>query len=232
MSPLNRAVILPQIAHALAPLSPDIVCLQEVQGQNQKRSAQFETYPPCQHDWLGDYLDLSYQYGQNCTYDYGHHGNAILSRHQLTLIHNLDISVNRFEKRGVLHCQIMPNGWHTPVQILCCHLNLFNKDRIKQYRMIIQYIQNNIDDNAPLILAGDFNDWTKLSSKALSVLGLTEAFESDNALKPTFPATLPLLSLDRIYIKNLSIIQPLYYQEKQWKQLSDHLPIGAMIALP
>lgn len=233
MSPLNRHSQLPQMGEMLAHLTPDILCLQEVQGQHQKRQHKIAHYPTKpHHEWLGDRLTLSPHYGQNCTYPHGHHGNAILSRFDTTTITNVPISVNRFEKRGILHCQIHPNGWQLPLEVLCCHFNLLEKDRQKQYQLLIQYVQKNIAKNAPLVVAGDFNDWTKTASHALSTLGLTEVFEQTGKSLPTFPAKLPLLSLDRLYIRHLRLEQALYLNGQEWASLSDHLPIGAVVALP
>ena len=45
MSPLNRVVKLQGIATALQTINPDIVCLQEVQGQNLKRVMQYNEFP-------------------------------------------------------------------------------------------------------------------------------------------------------------------------------------------
>ena len=40
----------------------------------------------------------------NATFKQKHHGNAILSRLPIITQNNLNITVNRLEKRGVLHC--------------------------------------------------------------------------------------------------------------------------------
>lgn len=84
MSPLNRVVKLQSIANALQTVNPDIVCLQEVQGQNLKRVMQYNEFPnQSQHRWFGEFLQYQNSYGKNAEYDNGHHGNAVLSRHPL-----------------------------------------------------------------------------------------------------------------------------------------------------
>ena len=61
-----------------------------------------------------------------------------------------------------------------------------------------------------------------------SSLGMTEAFKSCHGkLSATFPAKLPVLSLDRIYVRNLSVKDAWVHTGKPWSQLSDHLPISA-----
>lgn len=170
MSPLNRFVKMEGIAAALDQVQSDIICLQEVQGQNLKRVVKYNEFPDqSQHEWFGEYLQLENSYGKNVEYNHGHHGNAVLSRHPLDPKHNVNITVSRLEQRGVLHCEIQPKGWHTPIIVLCAHLNLMENDREKQYEVISQYINNEIDQSTPLILAGDFNDWKNYPVKSLAV---------------------------------------------------------------
>ena len=64
MSPLNRQVKMQGIAQALESVGSDVLCLQEVQGQNLKRNMQYNEYPDqSQHEWFGEFLDLQNSYG-------------------------------------------------------------------------------------------------------------------------------------------------------------------------
>lgn len=235
MSPLNRVVKLKGIADALKTIQSDIICLQEVQGQNLKRVIKYNEFPhQSQHEWFGEYLALENSYGKNAEYANGHHGNAVLSRHPLDPKHNVNISVNRLEQRGVLHCEIKPQGWSQAIVVLCAHLNLLENDRDKQYAAITTYVNEVIDPKIPLILAGDFNDWKKRSCDKLARhLAMQEAFmQCHGTLLPTFPAKLPMLSLDRIYIRNLTVKRAWVNTGQPWASLSDHLPISAELCLP
>ena len=234
MSPLNRYVITQQMGSALQGVNSDILCLQEVQGQHLKRVVKYNEYPDqSQYEWFGEFLDCEHSYGKNCEYDNGHHGNAVLSRHPLDPKHNVNITVNKLEQRGVLHCEVHPEGWERPVVVLCAHLNLLENDRKKQYKAITEYVNDSIDQHQPLILAGDFNDWKKVSCERLANrLNMTEAFMSCHArLLPTFPSRLPVLSLDRIYVRNLRVKKAWVHKGKPWSELSDHLPISAQVSL-
>lgn len=234
MSPLNRQVKLQGIAEALKTIGSDILCLQEVQGQNLERVLKYNEFPEqSQHEWFGEFLQLEHSYGKNAEYDNGHHGNAVLSRHPLDPKHNVNITVNKLEQRGVLHCEVIPEGWDQPVVVLCAHLNLLEHDRLKQYEAIADYVNTAVPKTQPLILAGDFNDWKKLSCDRLArQLHMTEAFMAYyGKLLPTFPAKLPVLSLDRIYIRNLNVKKAWVHTGQPWAQLSDHLPISAQLAL-
>ena len=119
MSPLNRLLQLEAMGKALAGVTPDILCLQEVQGRNLRRLVAYNEYPEqSQHEWFGEYLALKSNYGKNAEYSYGHHGNAVLSRYPLDPKHNVNITVNHLEKRGVLHCEIYPKDWDSKVVVL------------------------------------------------------------------------------------------------------------------
>ena len=67
---------------------------------------------------------------------------------------------------------------------------------------------HHIDPQSPLILAGDFNDWRQKSALSLgNALNLKEVFVDSNGKRPkTFPARLPVLSLDRVYTRNLEVL--------------------------
>ncbi|MCF7528775.1 endonuclease/exonuclease/phosphatase family protein [Neisseria lisongii] len=231
MSALNRKVQLEHMAEALQQLDSDILFLQEVQGQHRGRSSRLADFPDLPHyDFLGERLSFNRSYGKNAVYPQRHHGNAILSHLPIDTRHNLNISVNKREQRGMLHCEIHPEGWTQPLVCLCAHLNLLEPDRCKQYQTIFDYVSRHIDEHSPLIIAGDFNDWRHKSAPLLgNMLGLTEAFSRNGTHPKTFPARLPLLSLDRIYTRNLDIVSTQIHNDKHWQKLSDHLPLSVTV---
>jgi endonuclease/exonuclease/phosphatase family metal-dependent hydrolase len=233
MSALNFKVQLFQMATALQQLSPDILFLQEVQGENSKRAESIPDFPQRPHyQELSELLAYHISYGRNAQYKYRDHGNAILSKFPITTIHNLDISVNTREQRGMLHCQIQLPHWQQPLVCLCAHLNLLEPDRKKQYQTIMQYIETQIDPHNPLILAGDFNDWRKRSHDSLGLkLDMTDVFYSLRDAPKTFPSRLPLLSLDRIFTRHLNILKAKPLKGLPWQKLSDHLPLYAIVEL-
>jgi len=47
----------------------------------------------------------------------------------------------------------------------------------------------------------------------------------------TFPVSLPLLRLDRIYVKNANASAPTALPLRNWRHLSDHAPLSAEIHL-
>ncbi|QEY23435.1 endonuclease/exonuclease/phosphatase family protein [Neisseria animalis] len=229
MSALNRKVQLNRMAEELKGLNSDVLFLQEVQGLHMERSSRFSEFPDRPHyDVLGEHLDFHRSYGKNAVYPERHHGNAILSHLPIDTRHNLDITVNKMEQRGMLHCEVLPEGWETPLVCLCAHLNLREPDRAKQYRAIFEYVSRHISSDSPLVIAGDFNDWRQKSALSLGkALNLEEVFVDQQGKRPkTFPARMPLLSLDRVYTRNLEILDTQIHNSTNWQKLSDHLPLS------
>ncbi|WP_410498372.1 endonuclease/exonuclease/phosphatase family protein [Chitinibacter sp. S2-10] len=231
LSPLNRRLVLHDVRQALNQLAPDLVFLQEVQGVHLEHSHRFETWQNAQHEYLaGDLLHSAY--GKNAHYQLGHHGNALLSRFPILHWHNLDLTLHRFEQRGALHCQIKVAN--RELHTLCVHLNLRGGDRRKQIQRLINYVAQHIPAEAPLVLAGDFNDWRgELSVMLSQQLGMNEAFETlHGAPARSFPVRMPLLTLDRIYVRGFDIVHAEVLTGAPWRSLSDHAPLLTMLDHP
>ncbi len=224
----NSRLILAEVKQLIQTLDIDIVFFQEVAGENSKFKNKFKEYPSTsQFEYFADTVWDYYSYAQNSAYSHGHHGNLILSKFPIINWSNTNISTNRFEQRGLLHCLIEIPGTNFKIDLLCTHLNLFHNGRKKQYKMIKEFLVQNSNKDSKLILAGDFNDWNHKNSNQLAdYFELSEAFYTKNSFfAKTFPSFFPLLCLDRIYTKNLKIITTEVLNNEKWKTLSDHLPI-------
>ena len=90
-----------------------------------------------------------------------------------------------------------------------------------------------LPEDAPVIIAGDFNDWQMHGNLTLGRRNdLHEAFERHHGqLAKTYPARFPLLRLDRIYLRNASSHEPKILANKPWTHLSDHLPLAVEVHL-
>lgn len=227
LSAFGRRFILHELKQALNGLNPDVVFLQEVQGSGRRLTYQ------SQYEFLAKDGSYTTAYGLNATCQNTHHGNALISLHPILKWQNHDISLNRFEKRGVLHCQIQLPGADTSFHALCVHLNLLGRDRRKQIQRLIEYIDIHVPSTAPLIIAGDFNDWrVEISPVLAQHLQVQEVFESLIG-KParSFPARLPLLALDRIYTRGFSVQEGQVLTGTPWNKLSDHAPLTVKLQL-
>src|SRR5690606_3062528 len=124
-SQFNRRMVLHELRERLRETKADIVFLQEVQGQHALHANRFTNWPAePQYEFLADSMWAEHAYGRNAVYDHGHHGNAILSRYPIISVENQDISTNRFESRGLLHCEIHVPRLDIKVHCLCVHFAL------------------------------------------------------------------------------------------------------------
>jgi endonuclease/exonuclease/phosphatase family metal-dependent hydrolase len=101
------------------------------------------------------------------------------------------------------------------------------------------------------LIAGDFNDWTNsLSENLRDRLGVTEVFDRQlpasrfgsylrrlagrgprKAPARTFPAAMPMLQLDRIYVRGFEVLEAKVLYGPSWARLSDHAPLVTELTL-
>jgi endonuclease/exonuclease/phosphatase family metal-dependent hydrolase len=232
---LNRKFVLNQIKEAINLVHADLVFLQEVQGEHRGHAKKVKDWPmQSQLEYLADTLWPHHTYGRNAVYTEGHHGNAIMSLHPFSFFENLDVSNNRFERRGLLHGTVEEVGPpDRPLHVICLHLDLFERGRLAQIQKLCQRIEEKVPHDCPLIIAGDFNDWRENLSRPLEeILEVREVFkEVHGAHARSFPSWLPLLPLDRIYIRGLNIVEARCLQGSPWNQLSDHNALYAELEI-
>jgi endonuclease/exonuclease/phosphatase family metal-dependent hydrolase len=111
---------------------------------------------------------------------------------------------------------------------------LFAKGRRAQTSALIEYVRNEIPPDAPLIIAGDFNDWRNQLSKTLSSeLHIHDVFHLHGGkLARSFPSRLPLLRLDRIYVRGFDVLHSSVHAGGAWQRLSDHAALSAQLKRP
>ncbi|MBR7799642.1 endonuclease/exonuclease/phosphatase family protein [Undibacterium fentianense] len=248
VSAFGRKARIHELKAAIKLLNADLIFLQEVQGQHDYHAKKHLDWPEqSQHEFLAG-ESHAFAYGMNAIYEHGHHGNALLSRLPILQASNHDVSDHAYEQRGILHVQVQLG--EVEAHCFVIHLGLFAASRRRQIQALIQQIQEQVDPKHPLIIAGDFNDWSqRLSHTLYKELGVIEAFDISHhnqteiptqrsaihmvrhlfQARPThartFPAGLPWLSLDRVYLRGFHVEQAQVLNGKPWSQLSDHVPI-------
>ena len=115
---------------------------------------------------------------------------------------------------------------------MCVHLSLFGYSRRRQMAALADYLEKSADPNAPLIIAGDFNDWGNRAGEHLARrLHLREVF-SGPAGRParSFPAAMPMFRLDRIYTRGFDIKRTEVHHGLPWSNISDHAALSAHLS--
>lgn len=226
----NLRFTLARIKQAIEALSADIVFLQEVQGRHEGKARQHREWPEkSQFEFLADQLWPHYAYGQNSIYTEGHHGNAILSKFPIEKWDNYDVSTNRFERRGILHAQVRIPATGKAIDCLTLHFNMLRAGREYQIRELCRIIQDDLKCRDGLIVAGDFNDWSETATRSLNRhLHMEEVFfKLTGRHARTYPSRLPVLRLDRIYFRNMTVLGAKVFRDSAWQGLSDHLGLSA-----
>ena len=229
LSQFNRRMVIHELREALRVLDADIVFLQEVQGLHERHATRFPSWPNApQYEFLAEDR-WQHAYGRNAIYDHGHHGNAILSRFPIVSSETQDVSDHRFERRGLLHCVVAPPGWRQNLHCVCVHLSLHERGRRKQLEAIGERLEELAGRRMPIVVAGDFNDWRNRATTILGDrLGMAEvSVASIGRAARTFPALLPLLRLDRIYVRGFEVVSARAHRGAPWTLLSDHLALSA-----
>jgi endonuclease/exonuclease/phosphatase family metal-dependent hydrolase len=229
--PKTRTSI-PVLSEVLKQLQLDLMFLQEVQGRHDRYAKEFSDWPSQPpHDHLAETLGMKAVYASNAHYLHGHHGNALLSKFQITEHLNHNISDHVLEQRGILHCRIDVAGVYVHCYVV--HLGLFSSSRSRQVNALIDIICQTRLPDEPLLIAGDFNDWRgSLSEPLCQALNVQEVYRSDVAMNKknhfkTFPSLFPCLALDRIYFRGLKLVNAAVLADAVWRSLSDHRPLFA-----
>lgn len=217
---LRQRLEIHNIGLAIEQLDADLVALQEVRKVNRLQAKKFNRWPDApQADYLAP-VGYEAVYKTNAITRHGEHGNALLSRWPVAHTQHHDISDHRFEQRGLLHSEVVVHG--VPVHMIVVHLGLIGASRVRQVQALDHYIKASVPEHAPLVVAGDFNDWGEQLHKLLRAQGL---FTFDDQRLHTFPSRLPLLHMDRIYVRGLQRVAAWVPHGSAWWRMSDHLPL-------
>ncbi|MBI1622041.1 endonuclease/exonuclease/phosphatase family protein [Aquamicrobium zhengzhouense] len=159
--------------------------------------------------------------GQN----HGWHGNIILFR-EGSVEEMRQIDLPGIEPRGALIIDLtLPAG---PLRIIAAHLGLLRHSRARQVETLLAEAE--AEDGRPTLLMGDLNEW-RLGRRS-SLQKLAPSFGPLHASVPSFPASFPVLALDRVLAKPHDLITGLELHDTPLARIaSDHLPIKANIQL-
>ena len=226
LSSFSVRMVLHDQRELIRSLGVDIMFLQEVRGKHDRHSRLFTGG---QYEFLADSIWQSFAYGKNAVRSNTDHGNAILSKYPIVQWENEDISAHPTEERGLLHCEIEVPGWDVNLHCICVHLGLLGSWRHQQLIALENRIKSMVPEGAPLIIAGDFNDWRQKAGNTLAAdLGLKEVFEHTMG-KParSFPSVLPFFRLDRIYTRGFDIKHTKIHSGPRFANTSDHAALTA-----
>ena len=233
---LTKRLEIHNLGLAVEALDADIVCLQEVRLFNHQEARSFSRTQFGHGAWpsksQAEYLapeGYEVAYRTNAVTRHGEHGNALLSRWPLGEIGHHDVSDHRFEQRGLLHVPVKWRG--IEVHVVVVHLGLISASRVRQAERMAELVSQDLPPGAPVIIAGDFNDWNEALDDVLVPAGLVRACTPNAPRQPTFPSRIPVLALDRVYTRGLQCSNIMVPRGDAWARMSDHLPLVAEFEL-
>jgi len=221
---LDGRVRIERILRVLREVEADIVTLQEVTNHQERRP---EEHQAC---YLAEQLGYFYSVGETRKHREAAYGNVTLSRWKFEAVSHINLSVAGREPRGALRTDIRVGN--EMLHIFNVHLGTAVRERRTQARLIDQHLLKALDVSGHRIVMGDFNDWNHgLVSKTLSSeFHLTDLAEHLPRTRG-YPALLPLLHLDHIYLDHeLKIEKARFHRNRLTLMASDHLPLVADVA--
>ena len=172
---------------------------------------------------LAEALGLHVIYATTRVHKRGELGNAILSRWPIHGVSMLDLSFSRLEKRLAVAAQFKEDG--VELDVVATHLALADRTRHRQVQSLLEHPRL---ARTPTLLMGDMNAWRRCkATRALD--GLDE--HRNLAWPPSFPSASPVLALDRIYARNVELLDVSVHASRAARRASDHLPVVARVAL-
>lgn len=111
--------------------------------------------------------------------------------------------------------------------MIVTHFGLRAKERRLQARELLRLASQPSPE--PLVVLGDFNEWTPWSRRLRRLRSQLEAKPAPR----TYPRRFPLLALDRIWVRPAECLLELSAHDTPLARLaSDHLPLKATVAFP
>jgi len=156
----------------------------------------------------------------------GYHGNVILARKNIHVLDARPMVLPHLEPRGAAVADLDIGGRR--LRVVGMHLGLTRKWRQLQTETIVRELRT-LEANLPTVLMGDMNEPDLRS-------GVMRAFEQRHSIAacgPSFHASMPVFTLDRIIVtEDIEIGEAGVHRSVLAREASDHLPIWAHLALP
>ena len=179
-SQLTRRMVIHELRERLHGLAADILFLQEVLHTNDRHATRYRDWPRRpQHEFIADAFWHEVAYGAQrrvSARPSRQRGAVALPDADAGEPRHLRAPVRK-PRPAALRDRRSASG--TPsLHCINVHLGLFERGRQWQIRALVERIRAEVPDDAPLIIAGDFNDWRSKGDRALTeALGCVEVFE-------------------------------------------------------
>ncbi|HEY9552627.1 endonuclease/exonuclease/phosphatase family protein [Allosphingosinicella sp.] len=200
-------------------LDADVVALQEA---DRRFGARMSALPVHMIEEHSDYKPVPFEARSGSL---GWHGNALLVRKSVEIIHKEIVHLPSLEPRGAVMAEVRVGG--VDLRVVGMHLDLSGLWRRRQAHAILAHLAGRDGDpEAPTVLMGDLNEWSAHG-------GCLRDFAHHHrfaACGRSFHSRRPIAQLDRIMVsKELEILESGAHRSVAARRASDHLPIWARV---
>lgn len=148
-------------------------------------------------------------------------GNALVTSYQVKDVRHIDLSVSGWRPRGALDVDLLVKG--ETIRVIVAHLGLGLGERRRQIRWLLDVFCSERDRME--IMLGDFNEWVPM----VNLHHVHNFFGKSPSLR-TFPSFMPVLPLDRIWVRPVeSLVSLSTHRTPLSRMASDHLPVRAIL---
>jgi len=215
----DRRYRLQRIFDVIETENPDLICLQEV-DRHVARS-KFDDQPRM----LADYFNaVGHLFQPNVHLRTGAYGNLLLSRWRFHSRHQISLRLNRKKPRGgQLAVVETPEGL---LHVVHVHLGLGERERHWQIDHLLGHHLFQESAHLPTVILGDTNDWRNTLADGLLGLSGFRLATSPISRFRSFPAWLPLGSLDKLFVRGaVRVRHARFVHSRLARSASDHLPL-------
>ncbi|PSW20246.1 endonuclease [Photobacterium sanctipauli] len=224
------------IKDAVKAIDADIIALQEVDNMTVRSGKNFSSTGSDainQAEYIATELGMHYAYCKTIDFDGGAYGHAILSKHPVTMVKQLDLpNQDNKEQRSACAIEVDVPNYPAPIMAVTAHLDHSDTDlRLSQVRFLNDNFSYWKFKSAIPVLFGDMN----LPPQSHEYFELQQWFkETDKQLQYTAPAWNPDRKIDYILTSTAQEwdIQSATVPKATdtpvnipWYKISDHLPV-------
>jgi len=201
----------------LRELDADVIALQEADRRFGSRTSAIPLHMIEEHS---DYKPVAFDARDGSI---GWHGNALLVRKNVEVLHKELLHLPSLEPRGAVMADIRLGG--EELRVIGMHLDLSGLWRRQQAHAIIGHLQTG-EDAMPAVVMGDLNEWSVRGGCLRDFchhLTLADCGRS-------FHVRRPVARLDRIMVtEGLGIDDAGVHQSAAARKASDHYPVWAKL---
>ncbi|HEX8466671.1 MAG TPA: endonuclease/exonuclease/phosphatase family protein [Allosphingosinicella sp.] len=202
----------------LRELDADVIALQEA---DRRFGARASAIPLHMIDEHSDYKPVAFDARDGSL---GWHGNALLVRKSVEVLHKELLHLPSLEPRGAVMADVCLDG--EELRVIGMHLDLSGLWRRQQARSILHHLETR-ESAMPAVLMGDLNEWS-VRGGCLRDFGHRLTFAECGR---SFHVRRPVARLDRIMVtQGLGIDECGVHHSAAARKASDHYPVWAKLS--